>query len=1456
MLKLRRCHLSCIGSRSARFSPVLMDFTKDDGAANSVVFLENGGGKTTLAAFLYLTLWPEQNHFLLKAAKNAKARVANYLSPGQTAYIVLECETRVAGLVDEPVVRVIGQVLRRRDATEQSPVDRHFFTFLPRPGMTFDDLPIHGINGQPSSLSFDDFRGWLKERQGARVGAELWEGSSVEEYIKKLREVHAEPELVRVQVDLNKREGGIDDHFKEHCADSRKFVHTFLDLALKSAKGEETVGVLGKFLMEWQNVGHLEDETDFCDEFVAALGTLADAHDRWSLSDKKLRDCRQRASGLWQSLNLQVEESKKQQANAIEAHRQEKAQALKAKQDVDNSYHHTVSYELEWLELRAKEAALDAAKANEQCKQAERTDRLARLAVSFGEIERRRRDLEAKRRILAEKQAELAPLLAKLHSLGAAFAARLGDEQRRLESESGTITGFLKTEQDRDRNLEDAQKGLAVEQSQQERTVTDVKNFFDRRRSQRDLLAEKNFLEPNERAEDGRIRWDTKRHSEEANVAEQRQRKNQLEQRLNGLNTENARLQAEAATAKSEATQWQTKLNGANQERAGIANHDLVLAHFGVEFDPLRHGAEEMVAKKQADVFHILLNLQLDFAALERNREGVTKYQVLPPPRDVESVLQRLGEAGIEAMPGLRYLAETCDCEEAERVIRSDPARYAGVLVAPSVQVWEKIATLAWPEVMQPVMVSAYPDRFTDAMEADRKIVVPTRAAFDKAEASRRSLRLEDELAGTSRQLTERRVEYDGLGHVLTRLHSFIDNYGDGKLMMLDRESQAKERHAQALQNHITQLQVEIQGTIAARQAANDSELASLDELKKAVSPALTAIERFIADIESKIDEMRIREDAAKNRLAAIEVETASFIGQREACKAAIAKIQQQAFDNKQQLDLVQKEIQGVHFREAVVDAELLAQPLETLRAGYNEQRQFYEGKQDVQAQVEIKAAEEVVASMQRTFASQLNGINQTEVDSLAKQFDYAETKLRELADSAATALTLGINHRAQKNAESEAAKRESGEKERNAPEQGKRRFPEGEIRPRTSAEAVELLKRGRALHEQRQLRKQQVDENVNVLFERASEFGKQASEFEGQRNLLVSFKDEKGDPVELPKDAVEIRAAVTAVREEEKTAASEEQRIRAERSGKLVTARSVTTSPRFGGKVSFAKRFELYTDESLLGELTQIRSDLDQRIASNRDRLAGLKQTREQLVHMMNGLADEILALLKSIEKVSRLPEEGMGVWSGKPFIKIAFHQPDDAERQVALRGLLEELIELRRSRNGDAPDTDASGLMQLIADRLVCDKRVHVQILKPTPIRTDTYEDVEMLRHYSGGEGVTVAILMYLTIVQLRAQNVQSSRRLQDAGFLLLDNPFGKCNREDLVRMQVQLADQLRVQLIVLTGLREPVIMMSYPRRVRLVNDLVNRVTGAKHLRVDDGDDQSITAVGNLRRFSFNGS
>ena len=1451
MLKVRRCHFAAVGNRNARFSPVGLDFTAGDVAGNSVVFLENGGGKTTLAAFLYLTLWPEQAHFLLKKAKDSQTRVADYLMPGQSAFCALECETRIAGLQDQPITRVIGQALLRRDATDRSPVQRHFFTFLPCPGLAFDDLPIHGINGQKTSLSLDEFRTWLKEQRSKAPAAELWEGSSVEEYLQKLRDVHAEPELVRVQIDLNKREGGIDDHFKEQCADSRKFVHTFLDLALQSLKSEETAAVLGTFLAEWLNIGHLEDETLFCEEFSSGLAHLSLAQARWKKSDEALQQCRCRAAGFWFALERKREEIGRLRQETEGLLATVKTQAIEAKRDVDNSYHHVISYELEWLELSASEANLAAEKAERDLQQARRSNHLARLAVSLGEIERHRRDLEAKRKVFQEKQVELAPQLQSLHRLGAAFANCLNLSIAKAASELEVLLANQGIRKEQQQNLERKQRDLAIGRSDCERTMSEVRAFTERRRYQRDQLGERGWLNPNERAEEGQVRWSTEQEKEETNVAEQRVQMQRLDERLNALSARHTQVERQSVAAENDVTLVQSKLESAARDKADIIGDDFVLSHFGESFDPLRHGAREDVVRKQADVFGVLLNLQLDLALVERNREGIEKHQVLPPARDIELVLRRLQEAGIEAVPALRYLAETCNCDESERFIRSDPGKYAGVLVRPNN--WDRVPTLAWPEVTQPVEISLFPESIDGQNGFHAHVVVPARPAFDKVEASRRSLRLEDELSSTKRQLDSKRSEYDGLGHVLTLLTFFLRQYGEGRLGALERDLSDKRRHSEALRSLSADLQTEIRDVQRARAVARQTEIAALERMKNLIGPALGRINVFIADFEDRVGEMRDRDQSARDRLFAIDTEATDIRKWRQECDAAVSAIQSDIFQFQLELKQFRDEVAGIHYREGSVDAALSTEPLDTIRASYAQQRSLYEGQQDSEAQIQLATAERVLESKQAEFSQQLEHANEAEVRVRAESLGYVEARLRDEAATAALNLEQTLHFLAQKNAERERTRKEYTEKKQTAPEGAKRRFPEGEERPKTSAEAYAFLKKGQATHERRSARKQALDEEVRSLTDRSSELEKRGLEYAGQANLLEDFQNKEPLHVELPSDFAEMKAAISFVKEQEKSAAGDESRERRERSDKMRMARSVTTDPRFTEKkLSMAKKFELYPDESLRADVDQLRADLDERIAAHRDRLAGVKQTREQLVYMMDGLADEILVLLRSIEKVSRLPEEGMGAWSGKPFIRVSFHQPDASERQIALRQLLEELIELRRTKSNQAPATDASGLLRIIADRTVCDKRIRVQILKPTPVRTDTYEDVELLRHYSGGEGVTVAILMYLTIVQLRAQSLQNSKRLQDAGFLLLDNPFGKCNRPDLVQMQVQLAEQLRVQLIVLTGLREPVIMMSYPRRIRLVNDVLNRVTGAKHVRVIESEGQ-ITSVDNLRRFGL---
>lgn len=197
-------------------------------------------------------------------------------------------------------------------------------------------------------------------------GAELWRGDDVTKWTAKLREIHADPDLVRVQVDLNKREGGIDDHFKEQCADSRRFVHTLLDLALDSPPAVETAEVLGKFLADFQEITHLDDETAFCQEYSSALSALATTHERWLTADRKLQTIRKRGSGFWTGIDAKITELEKTKSTQDEEIRTAKVEAAGLVNELKNAQNHVNSYWLEYLELKAAEAAALSARGRDR----------------------------------------------------------------------------------------------------------------------------------------------------------------------------------------------------------------------------------------------------------------------------------------------------------------------------------------------------------------------------------------------------------------------------------------------------------------------------------------------------------------------------------------------------------------------------------------------------------------------------------------------------------------------------------------------------------------------------------------------------------------------------------------------------------------------------------------------------------------------------------------------------------------------------------------------------------------------------------------------------------------------------------------------------------------------------------------------------------------------------------
>ncbi|WP_329181342.1 hypothetical protein [Streptomyces sp. NBC_01477] len=864
--------------------------------------------------------------------------------------------------------------------------------------------------------------------------------------------------------------------------------------------------------------------------------------------------------------------------------------------------------------------------------------------------------------------------------------------------------------------------------------------------------------------------------------------------------------------------------------------------------EPLRELLDGAVAAAERQMFELRTAAADDARILGALGDG----GLLPPGPDVLATVEYLGEHGIPALPGWRYLAQAVDPVDHAVVLAARPELVDGVVVTDpgsyqrARDVLAQAALLPRSTVAVGTAAALLAPPPTAGTAPDVFLVPPNPAMHDEfaADGERQALRTratarEEEIRALAGRLAHDRT-------LAARLASWRAACPQGRLAELAAE-------AAAARDTVERTRAELAAARAARSEAEAAaaEAAQDSDVRRAAAEQARRSADALAGLAHRLRE-RANWQRTARELAAdaaeAEARAEAYLAQARAAdedRRAAQRASDDARRTARVLRAERAEIAGAPddgTSGADADADVAAGSLPALREAYRAASEVYE---KVGVGADLRAEQARAESTENAALVELDRLT-NKVRSRAAQLlegpDGSDGPSRQAAAGRAEALVQTLETRA--STASEQLGRLRGEAERLAPPGGAPHHTElpAALRPRDADHAQELLRaattevaaRTEALEQATAAHADLVaahraaedaaggfDETAALLRDLLRDGGPQhqgddeepepypgsqeaarQSAAEARRSLRGCAADLSAAETQLRESADVLVRHANAVRFEQVRTPARQQ-IR-----ELPGAALPEHAAAWAG--AFAPRLRVLTDE-----------------------LGQLERNREIIVDRLRGLVESALATLRSAQRLSRLPE-GLGEWSGQEFLRIRFEDPDQAVLTERLGEVIDEATRSALRKNSDLRRDGMSLLLRAVGAALQ-PRGIAVEILKPDAVlRAERVPVGQMGDVFSGGQLLTAAIALYCTMAALRS-NDRGRDRQRHAGTLFLDNPIGRANATYLLELQRAVADALGVQLIYTTGLFDTTALAEFPLVVRLRNDADLRA-GLKYISVEE--------------------
>ncbi|MER5993702.1 hypothetical protein [Streptomyces viridosporus] len=1510
MYELSRVRLYSIGPAGARYADTVLDLrgvgaTVPDPAPTQaeffeeepvgpprrpapagVLFLENGGGKSVLLKLIFSVMLPGHRNTLGGASSGV---LRKFLLADDCGHVALEWQHVQTG--ECVVVGKASEWRGRQVSNDPRKFAEAWYSFRPGPGLSLDNLPVaestavrppaegqSGARGRRRTMK--GFRDALTEAGKTYPHLEVHWEEIHERWTEHLGELGLDPELFRYQREMNADEGEAAGLF------AVKKDSDFTDLLLRAVTDTRDTDGLADLVSGFGNKlgrrAELIAERDFTAGSVDLLGRIVEATDARTRAREVHAAAERRTRALARRLSARgarervraADLAQRVTAAAYAVTHAEAARERSALISAELAYRHAslalaaaeksaAAQKRELADARTLYAAWQAAEAVLRHRAA--ADRVARVSAAIQEAER-----DAAPALAARAKAAV-DLVRALHA-----AARNAEDLANEEEERSAALQEVSDAAYRDSTAAatEAQRARSeighlrqrLAEVEQETAEAVRAGWLDD--SAPDADPARAALAASDAEKTAVAAWDSAReasrrtgeHAREAAAAESRAELTAARAADAAAAAERAhegeRRTAEALAAEERLAELLSLTGTAPRPSVPRPRHGtdggpdgtpaggaLTAEELDRFADDLRELLDDAVSSAERQLFELRTAAADDARILGALGDG----GLLPPGPDVLATVEFLGEHGIPALPGWRYLAQAVDPADHARVLAARPELVDGVIITDPdshVRAREALGDAALlPRSTVAVGTAAAllaPAPAADADTGDVFLVPPNPAMHDEhaADEERQALRAR----ATARDEEIRRLAAR-LGkdrELVARLASWRTGCPAGRLTELARAARearafAEECEAELAEARTVRAEAEEAAVEAARVRDERQETAQKARRAADALAGLAFRLRERAAWQAKLRELADDATEAEARAqACLDRARAADEDRRGAQRAA-----DDARRTARALRAERSEIAGAPDDVPEDGAEAPQASLPALREAYRAASQVYE-KVGVGADLRAEQARaESDESAARAELDRLSNKVRTRAEQLLLSPDGSDGPSRQAAAARAEELVQLLETRM--SGASEQLGRLRGEAERLAPENGEAHTGlSDELVPRDAEHAQALLRTASAELASRTEALEQAREAHAELLEAHRAAEDAAGGFDEiaamLRDLLREHtpEEEQEQPEPYPGSTEEARQSAAEARRSLRGCAADlsaaESAVR-EASDILVRH---ANSTRYEQVRTPARQQIRELPASALPEHARKWADaFAPRLRVLTDELEQLERNRDSIVDRLRGLVESALATLRSAQRLSRLPE-GLGEWSGQEFLRIRFEEPDQATLTERLGEVIDEATRSAVKKNSDLRRDGMSLLLRGVAAALR-PKGIAVEILKPDAVlRAERVPVGQMGDVFSGGQLLTAAIALYCTMAALRS-NDRGRDKHRHAGTLFLDNPIGRANATYLLELQRAVADALGVQLLYTTGLFDTTALAEFPLVIRLRNDADLRA-GLKYISVEE--------------------